>query len=70
VGILPPDEPAVEGTKTIVENLLEGEPGEVNLVKTMNPVTILKDYELGNATAILPESPASDLPADAPLKLG
>jgi hypothetical protein len=36
----------------------------------MNPVTILKDYELGNATAILPESPASDLPADAPLKLG
>jgi diguanylate cyclase (GGDEF)-like protein len=69
VGILPPDEAAVGGTKMMVESLLEGERGEVNLVKTMNPLPTVKDCEATKASTLLPAGSPPDLPAEAPVKL-
>ncbi len=68
VGILPPDETVAGGTKTIVENLLEGEPGEVNLVKTINPVPAMKDYDPSCTITIPTETPTA-LPLDTSIKL-
>ena len=61
VGVLPPDEAAVAGEKITMPNLLGGQPGEVKLVKTMNPVAILKDSDTSDTNIILPVSEVSEL---------
>jgi hypothetical protein len=61
VGVLPSDESGVAGEKITMQNLLGGQPGEVKLVKTMNPVAILKDSDTNGASIILPVSEVSEL---------
>jgi diguanylate cyclase (GGDEF)-like protein len=61
VGVLPSDESAVAGEKITMQNLLGGQPGEVKLVKTMNPVAILKDSDTSDTNIILPVSEVSEL---------
>jgi diguanylate cyclase (GGDEF)-like protein len=65
VGVLPSDEAAVAGEKITMQNLLGGQPGEVKLVKTTNPVAILKDSDTSDPSIILPVSEVSELSTSA-----